>query len=266
MKQCLLLLTLCLITHCTIYAQDVSGVWKGGLTITGGCFPENHIELQLTISGSYITGSSYQYLNTENYIRKDINGTYDRTSQSFSIQESAAIRYQIPNTCSICIKNYRLTYTKEGDKELLTGTWTGNIMGSGNRCQPGTIVLSRSRESVFKEPPRINVDTGMIRLDFYDNGEIDGDSISVMVNKNVVVSHQKLGIKPITTHIKVDVNSPFQQVEMIAENLGSIPPNTALLIITAGKKKYRLFLSSTNSKTAMVRFVYSADVAKEADN
>jgi hypothetical protein len=131
-------------------------------------------------------------------------------------------------------------------------------MGSGRLCLPGTISLSRIAVSAFAEPPRINVDTGDIRLDFYDNGTVDGDSITVLVNKQVVLSHQLLGTKPITTHVRVDPNAPFQQVELIAENLGSIPPNTALLIITAGTKKYRLFLTSTEQKTAMVRFVYSA--------
>jgi hypothetical protein len=46
---------------------------------------------------------------------------------------------------------------------------------------------------------------------------------------------------------------------MVAENLGSIPPNTALLIITAGEKRYRLFLSSTEVKSAKVRFVYERE-------
>ena len=48
----------------------------------------------------------------------------------------------------------------------------------------------------------------------------------------------------------------FQEVEMVAENLGSIPPNTAMLLITAGDKTYRLYLTSTEEKNAMVRFVY----------
>ncbi len=71
-----------------------------------------------------------------------------------------------------------------------------------------------------------------------------------------MLTHQKLGAKPITTFIKMELNNTFQEVEMIAENLGSIPPNTALLIITAGKKRYELFLTSTNQKSAKVRFLY----------
>ncbi len=251
-------LLFCFFTVSALQAQKVDGAWKGELMMVGGCFAENHIELQLTLSGTSVIGTSYQYLNTENYIKKDVNGSFDPESKTFSIQESTAITYQIPASCAICIKNYSLTYAKNGNSETLTGTWSGYVMGSGRICQPGTIVLSRTTAPVFEEPPRINVDTGDIRLDFYDNGAIDGDSITVLVNKIVVLSHQKLGTKPITTHVKVDANSPFQQVEMIAENLGSIPPNTALLIITAGTKRYRLFLTSTESKSAMVRFVYSA--------
>ncbi len=261
MKERLYLGIILLFACACLHAQDLSGIWKGELKMVGGCFTENHIELQLTISGGFVTGTSYQYLNAENYIRKDINGTFDKTALSFSLQESAVVRYQIPNHCSICIKNYTLSYQKTGTTETLVGTWTGNVMGNGARCLPGTIVLSRSTESLFKEPPRIDVDTGAIRLDFYDNGAVDGDSITVLVNKQVVISHQKLGTKPITTHIKVDGSNPFQQIEMIAENLGSIPPNTALLIITAGAKRYRLFLSSTEQKSAMVRFVYNPDAA-----
>jgi type IV secretory pathway VirB9-like protein len=48
----------------------------------------------------------------------------------------------------------------------------------------------------------------------------------------------------------------MQEVIMKAENLGSIPPNTALLIITAGKKRYKLHLTSTDKRNAAVRFIY----------
>jgi len=240
----------------TSFGQSVGGAWKGELLMTGGCFAENHLEVQLIISGTSITGTVYQYLNTENYLKKDLSGTYDEASQTYLLQESAATSFQIPNTCFICMKNYQLKYANSNGVETLTGTWDGIVMGRGTRCAPGTITLSRAAKAVFTEPPRIYADTGDIRLDFYDNGEVDGDSITVLVNKNTVVSHQKLGIKPITIFVKVDGNSPFNLVEMIAENLGTIPPNTAVLIITAGTKKYRLFLTSTRQKTASVQFVY----------
>jgi hypothetical protein len=49
---------------------------------------------------------------------------------------------------------------------------------------------------------------------------------------------------------------------MVAENLGSIPPNTAILIITAGKNRHLLSLSSSETKSARVRIVYDEDASK----
>jgi hypothetical protein len=86
-------------------------------------------------------------------------------------------------------------------------------------CPPGTIVLTRFDKSAFKPelklPPtlterkaelvkEIKVDTGTIKLDFYDNGQIDGDTISVYVNNMPVVSNRMLTAKPITVFVKID--------------------------------------------------------------
>jgi hypothetical protein len=239
-----------------INAQEVSGYWKGTLTMTGGCFPVNHIELQISIDGNSVQGNSYHYLDIYNYVKKKFTGFYDPVIRKVYIKESAVTTFKIPANCQICIKNYELVYSKKGDEETLKGEWNGKILGLDVGCMPGTIVLSRIKESAFKEIPEILVDTGEIRLDFYDNGEIDGDSISVLVNKRLILAHQKLTAKPITTYVKIDPQNTFQEVEMVAENLGAIPPNTALLIITAGKKRYQLFLTSTETKSAMIRFIY----------
>jgi hypothetical protein len=68
-----------------------------------------------------------------------------------------------------------------------------------------------------------------------------------------------LSARPITTYVTVDLTNTFFEVEMVADNLGTIPPNTALLIITAGVKKYQLFLSSTKTKSAMIRIMYDKE-------
>ncbi len=53
------------------------------------------------------------------------------------------------------------------------------------------------------------------------------------------------------------------EVEMIAENLGSIPPNTSFLEVLAGNIYHRLFLVSTKTKSAKVRFVYDKEAVKK---
>lgn len=237
-------------------AQDLNGFWKGSLGMSGGCFQQNNVELQLRIRGTTVSGDSYHYQDINNYVKKKIIGTYDTLTKRLIIHEEHVTTFHIPQHCKICIKNFYLGFSKEGNMETLNGTWDGKVKLSGEDCSGGPITLSRIKESAFKEVPEILVDTGTVRLDFYDNATIDGDSITVMVNKNVVVSHQLLSAKPVTIYVSVNLNQPFHEIEMIADNLGSIPPNTALLILTAGEKKYQLFLSSTKAKSAMIRIVY----------
>jgi hypothetical protein len=84
----------------------------------------------------------------------------------------------------------------------------------------------------------------------------------VIVDKQVVLTHQRLGSKPLTTYVRIDKDNTFHEVEMVAENLGSIPPNTAVLIITAGKNRHSLTLSSSEVKSARIRIVYDEDISK----
>jgi type IV secretory pathway VirB9-like protein len=43
---------------------------------------------------------------------------------------------------------------------------------------------------------------------------------------------------------------------MVADNLGRIPPNTALMIVTTGGKRYELFIASTEQRNAKVIIEY----------
>lgn len=241
------------------FGQKVNGIWKGSLTVTSGCFPVNNIEIQISLDGNTVSGDSYHYLDIHNYVKKRVTGTYLPDQKKVIVQEREVTTFKIPPHCQPCIRRLELTYSAEGNIETLSGRWTGTIMNTTEECQPGTITLSRTRESAFKEIPEINVDTGQIRLDFYDNGEVDGDSITVLVNKNVILSHQKLTGKPVTAFINITEDQTFQEIEMLGENQGTIPPNTALLIITAGKKRYQLFLTSSETKRAVVRFIYDKE-------
>jgi hypothetical protein len=94
----------------------------------------------------------------------------------------------------------------------------------------------------------IKVDTETLNLIFYDNGVIDGDTISVYVNDFPVVSRRVLTAKPITIFVRIDFTKPRQEMVMVGENLGSIPPNTALMIVNAGDKRYQVYLASDNKK------------------
>jgi hypothetical protein len=93
-------------------------------------------------------------------------------------------------------------------------------------------------------------------LSFYDNGEIDGDSITVFYNGKVVLSNKKLSDKPISLTLTLDKNIKENTVTMYADNLGTIPPNTALMIVTDGTKRYEVRIESDNEKSGTVIFTH----------
>lgn len=98
----------------------------------------------------------------------------------------------------------------------------------------------------------LDVSQGEIKLDLYDNGEIDDDTVSIYHNNTLIVSRTRLSQRPITFTISVDASNPHHELIMVAENLGSIPPNTSVLIVTAGDKRYQVFITSTGQKNAKV--------------
>lgn len=99
----------------------------------------------------------------------------------------------------------------------------------------------------------IEVESDTLQLAIYDNGEIDGDIISLFYNKNLLFFNQKLTHKSIKLNLPVDANLEANELSMFAENLGLIPPNTALLVINDGKTRHELRLSSNLEKNATIR-------------
>jgi hypothetical protein len=259
--------------------QDINGIWKGKLIMEpGGCFPVYNIEMQLQIAGTRITGTSYHYSDTSNYVKETFEGVYKKDSNYIVIGEIGVTTFHIPGDCIPCIKKYNLTFHKgSGSEEQLRGEWSGKTMDNKSTCPPGTIVLTRFEKSAFKPEiilpatltkrkaelvKEIMVDTGSIKIDFYDNGVIDGDTISVYVNGRPVVTNKGLGLKPISIIVKIDLKLQMQEVIMVGENMGTIPPNTALMIVNTGDKRYQLNLTSDEQKNAMVRFIYEKPGSK----
>lgn len=103
----------------------------------------------------------------------------------------------------------------------------------------------------------IQTDEELIQIDIYDNGTIDHDSISLFHNNKQVIKNGGLSYTPISFKIRCAKDDHRHELIMVAENLGEIPPNTALMVITAGKKRYEVFLTSTEEKNAKVVIEYT---------
>jgi hypothetical protein len=277
-----LLLFLLILTTTLSNAQDINGIWRGKVVMApSGCFPVYNIELQLQIIGTKITGTAYHFSDSSNYVRENFEGTYKPDSNIISIQENGIITFKIKEDCVPCVKKYTLSFHKGGGNvvtdEQLRGSWSGKATDGKTVCEPGTIVLNRVDRAAIKPQIKlpatltgrkvelvkeIKVDTGIVQIDFYDNGQIDGDTISVYTNGMPVISRKMLTTRPVSMNVKIDMKHLEHEVIMVGENFGTIPPNTALMIINAGEKRYQLYLTSDEKKNAMVRFIYEKPPVK----
>ncbi|MBV9986945.1 MAG: hypothetical protein JO301_04665 [Chitinophagaceae bacterium] len=101
----------------------------------------------------------------------------------------------------------------------------------------------------------INTSEADLVISLYDNGTIDNDTISVYHNNELVISNKKLTYSPLSVKIHCTRSDPRHEFIMVAENLGDIPPNTAVMVITSpsdSRLRYEVTLASTESKNAKV--------------
>lgn len=125
------------------------------------------------------------------------------------------------------------------------------------RIQPRNVVnyvvnnQYKEREKVLAD--ELIVDSDTLKVDFYDNGEIDGDSISVFYNDKLIAFNRILSTRSVHFDIVLDSTKEINELTMFADNLGSIAPNTALMVVNDSKKRYEVRLSSNLEKNASVR-------------
>lgn len=127
-----------------------------------------------------------------------------------------------------------------------------SVVRSNQKVFTSTPLVLKTRENALVK--RIETEASEIKIELYDNGEIDGDTISIYHNNNLVRSNMRLTQKPISFTISVDPSQPHHEIIMVAENLGSIPPNTSVMIITTASKRYEVLISSSEQKNAKVVF------------
>ena len=114
------------------------------------------------------------------------------------------------------------------------------------------VMIKRTNELVKV----LTINNQDVTVKLYDNGEIDGDSISVYLDKKLVLSSKRLTASPLTVKFKLDEDNSEHELVMVAENLGRIPPNTSLMIVEAGEQRFDVRITSTEQKNAVVRFKY----------
>jgi hypothetical protein len=98
----------------------------------------------------------------------------------------------------------------------------------------------------------VDITTDSLALAFYDNGVIDGDSISVYLNGKPVISNYRLLATATKKTISLKDLGDSIQLLVVAENLGTIPPNTGLVTIREGDNQYQVNFTADLQTNAMI--------------
>ncbi len=119
-----------------------------------------------------------------------------------------------------------------------------------------TPIVKKMIERRQSEQSRIAISSNHLNIKVYDNGEIDNDTVSIFYNKKLLISHKRLSDKPIELDIDLDPGVSTHEITLFAENLGGIPPNTALVVVKAGNKRYELRSKASLQENAVLVFEY----------
>lgn len=105
----------------------------------------------------------------------------------------------------------------------------------------------------------IPVTATKVELRFYDNAQVDGDSIALFLNKRLIFKNIRLTDQPYTIFLDASDLDNDNELVMVAENLGSIPPNTSFMVAIVGKKRYEARLHADENSSALIRLIKQKD-------
>ena len=131
---------------------------------------------------------------------------------------------------------------------------SGTALSQPEAGKKDTAAAALLEERMTEIQQTVEFSSDSLELSLYDNGEVDGDTVSVLLNGNLILAKQGLSTKAVKKTIYIPSGTNQVHLLMYAESLGSIPPNTGLLVVRDGKKLYELRFSGDLKKNAGIIF------------
>jgi hypothetical protein len=256
------------------YTQSLIGLWNG--------FGHSHFAALKTTSESLeiisqkentIAGIAHYYYSDNRFEHIKFHGFINWNDSSINIIEDKEISLNLDTSkAKTCFGTISLKISKSGNLWSLDGKWRDKNrklfncptfkvkyeMAIVDSIHTNSGILNGDKSERYIDVQKvielIGDETDSIRLSIYDNGEIDNDTASLYLNDSVIIKSKRLTQIPVQVLIKLDKKKLIHKIRLVAENLGSIPPNTALLVITTRLNKYVINLSSDFSKNGSVEF------------
>ena len=119
------------------------------------------------------------------------------------------------------------------------------------KSTPGNEKYADRTKNILK---RIDIKQSNFKVDLYDDGDVDGDIVSVYFNGKIILNNKKLTEKALTLNLTADANRTENELLIYADNEGDIAPNTALMIVTEGAERTEVRISSDEKKNGVIIF------------
>ena len=199
-----------------------------------------------TTNTSKLTNSTKPSTTTKLNSTTKSNATQASASQTPSIQTATIQTAAAPTNA---VANPLPENTKAAAINETSASPNTSATKSSGQILPWVLV---GREN--KLVKQVIVNSPSISIDLYDNGTIDNDTIMIFDNKVLLLENKRLSYK--ATHFDVNFNKDNNRHEIIivAHNLGTVPPNTALMVVKDGTSRQEIYITSTLSVNAMIIF------------
>lgn len=179
-----------------------------------------------------------------------------KTNNPVSSKPIAEIKKQdVASTTPVKVNTVATNNPAPEKKEVKTEPVAVSIIPEAKKPEVDILAkaaLIAGRKSEFSQIVSFKSDS--LELSLYDNGEIDGDTVSVFMNGEVIMSKQGLKGSAIKKTIYITPGNENFTLVLFAENLGKYPPNTGLLVVHDGDDVYNLRFSSDFQKSTGIVF------------
>lgn len=118
-----------------------------------------------------------------------------------------------------------------------------------------TDITEKKQQRVSKVVQTIYTNADTVKMYVYDNGEVDGDTVTVFFDNTVILDRYRISAQAKELSLPVQ-KGQSHSIDLFANNLGTIPPNTALVIIMAGNRRYELRTSYDLETNARIIIQY----------
>lgn len=250
-----------------VNSQTLNGVWKGWSEKKFSVASPTSIKLEVSkINDSTFSGVLHISYKKKLYEHIKISAKFNEKDSTFYLSEDSLISYKKHLTDEICLGKSALKLTKTDSSSLLTGIWKDkkrglfkcpNIKMSYEQLNKTNLVKENREPDIQRVIDLSRALSDSIKIEIFDNGVVDGDSISLFLNEKLICKNIRLKETPFTTFISLSPNIEFNKLLLRAENLGEIPPNTAYMIVTTKKETYRIYLTSTLNKNGIIEFQFT---------